>query len=112
MHKRLKMKAKKFSGLGILSIVMTTASVTPVYAAEVTPAHNDANAQQSDGVIAQNGEPAGLIRSATSTVTENYLGSAPYICTPSGFGERSKCVLRSRARANRVRAVRALIAGN
>jgi len=112
MHKRFEMTAKKFASLSILSIVMATASVTTLYAAEVTPGHNDANAQQIDGVIAQNGEPAGLAHSAVSTVTENYLGSAPYICTPSGFGERSKCSLRSRVRANRARTARALIAGN
>lgn len=32
-------------------------------------------------------KPAKLVRSA-------YLGRAPYICTPSGFGSTSRCFLR------------------
>jgi hypothetical protein len=32
-----------------------------------------------------------------------YLGSAPYICTPSGYGERAKCFLRPSGARTRAR---------
>jgi hypothetical protein len=31
---------------------------------------------------------------AVKLVRESYLGRAPYICTPSGFGKTSRCFLR------------------
>jgi hypothetical protein len=30
-----------------------------------------------------------------------YLGRAPYVCTPSGYGEKAHCVLRARIEATR-----------
>lgn len=33
--------------------------------------------------------------------TGPYLGAAPWICSPSGFGQRSKCFLRASLRAGR-----------
>lgn len=39
----------------------------------------------ADDVI--NTQPARATRTA-------YLGSAPYICSPSGFGQKSRCFLR------------------
>ncbi|WHO73522.1 hypothetical protein [Rhizobium sp. BT03] len=33
-------------------------------------------------------------RSTTSTVRVAYHGSAPYICSPSGFGQKSRCFAR------------------
>ncbi|HSC61450.1 MAG TPA: hypothetical protein VLC29_09460 [Rhizomicrobium sp.] len=31
----------------------------------------------------------------SSPETEPYLGTAPYICTPSGFGSKARCFYRS-----------------
>jgi hypothetical protein len=100
---RLNMKSKNFLGLGVLAVAMAAAPLATLHAEEAAVAPRDDGVRQADGANAQGGGPDGLARAGSPVVirTVNYLGSAPYICTPSGFGERSKCFLRSSVRVNR-----------
>jgi hypothetical protein len=98
---RLRVKFKRTAGISVLSVVVTAAASNLTHANDELILQNGSDIRQDDGGVAKNGDPSGFDHSSTLSRSVNYLEGAPYICTPSGFGEKAKCFLRSSLRANR-----------
>lgn len=63
----------------------------PAHTDTVQPDPGQTDSGQTDSGQADTVQPAASIEAQPAL----YAGRAPYICSPSGFGARSKCFLRS-----------------
>lgn len=75
-----------FVGLACASVAMSGAAVASP-TAEIAVPQPHANGQEEAA-----GEKSKL------AMAQSYLGHAPYICTPSGFGNKARCFLRASIR--------------
>lgn len=92
------MKPRNTPKRSLASFAATTAalaSLAAAAAAHAETAQKDHEVQPISGIVQT--EPSGSSppAAAPEVRTVSYLGHAPYVCSPSGFGARSKCVLRS-----------------
>ncbi|MFC3071455.1 hypothetical protein [Phenylobacterium soli] len=100
------MDSRNIGNSRLRAFVATAAAVSALAfaaAAQAQPGPKEADAQPISGPISGivQAEPAagGSQTAAPAEVKPAlYAGRAPYICSPSGFGERSKCFLRSSLR--------------
>jgi len=76
-----------FFGLVSASVAMPGAAVASPAAGGVAVAEGHTNGQ----VEAAGGK-------SKLAMAQSYLGNAPYICTPSGFGSKARCFLRTSVR--------------
>ena len=82
--------------IGAKLLVISAASLLPIFMGAPGAFADDAIKTAAQGSFVKPVEqPA---RSAGRTVAEPYLGTAPYICTPSGFGKRARCFYRASIR--------------
>jgi hypothetical protein len=94
---------KSIGGRVAAAILIAATSLAAAHAEDVGSTRRIADPQQVTGTATQNDDTATVARTSASAVsrTATYLGSAPYICSPSGFGERSKCFLRTSVQTSR-----------
>lgn len=83
--------------LGVLSLA------TAAHAAEPGAGKQAADAPKAPAPGADDAAEVRFISAPGSPEKVKYLGSAPYICTPSGYGERAKCFLRPSGARTRAR---------
>jgi len=88
-------RAKILAISAVLSVVAT--GCTPLTDSSVVTSSVSAKMEAPATIsvptqVAKVEEPAS--RSTVRVASSSYLGRAPYICTPSGFGQTSRCFLR------------------
>lgn len=81
---------KKLIYAGLLCLVIVPVAASQAYANEPH--------ERTDGKakIEQTVPTATKVQTTDLAMAQPYLGHAPYICTPSGFGERARCFSRAR----------------
>jgi len=85
---------RKFTYVGLLWLGAAAIAATGVHASELGKTADD-KSKVEQITSATNG---GSVRVA---MDHSYLGSAPYICTPSGYGNQARCFLRAGVHSHR-----------
>lgn len=86
----------------VASATVIAASISNViYISDAYHPKNEPTAPRDHGTVKENNGIFKLTHSSMSSNPVVYLGRAPYICTPSGFGQKAKCLLRSSLEAHR-----------
>lgn len=98
MQVRLSGKIRKIAVLSVLSLVVSAGSATALSAAETKDSKDGVASREGPADGAGSSDEVRFVSNPGSVKQVKYLGSAPYICTPSGSGERAKCFLRSSLR--------------
>lgn len=91
----------RWIGTGALIGVLSLA--TAAQAAEGDVGRSPQAPQRPSAVGADDPAEVKFISAPASPEKVRYLGGAPYICTPSGYGERAKCFLRPSGARTRAR---------
>ena len=89
------MNSKTVGRFGALMIGLSLGALATASAAEAPPRTRYVEARQAIGVTASDAFAASQRLGTNAAGARAYLGSAPWICSPSGFGHRSKCFRRA-----------------
>jgi hypothetical protein len=96
MAHQIRLKSKhRFVYAGMLALTAVVVTTPASHAQDSFKGAARATRLEADSAPAVDTQPT---RVAAKHV---YLGRAPYVCTPSGYGEKAHCVLRARAEAAR-----------
>lgn len=89
--------------IGAGAVLGAMALATAPQAAETEAGKRPEGAQKGSTPGADDAAEVKFVSAPGSPEKVKYLGSAPYICTPSGYGERAKCFLRPSGARTRAR---------
>jgi hypothetical protein len=96
----MNMNSRTVGRFGALMMGLSMGVSATASAAEAPPRQRYVEARQAIGVSAPDDALAASQRPGTDAFgAQAYLGAAPWICSPSGFGHRSKCFRRASLRA-------------
>jgi len=92
-------------GMGAVLGVLSLATAAHAVQADVGKPSEDVRevARKAPAPGADDAAEVRFISAPGSPEKVKYLGGAPYICTPSGYGERAKCFLRPSGARTRAR---------
>lgn len=94
------MDSRTVRRFGVLMLGLSLGASATASAAEAPPRERYVEARQAISVTAPGDALAASQRPGTDALgAQAYLGAAPWICSPSGFGHRSKCFRRASLRA-------------
>ena len=73
------------------------AAASPTAEVAVTEGHANGQDEAAGGKskMEQTGSAAARVEPTRLAMAQLFLGNAPYICTPSGFGNKARCFLRA-----------------
>jgi len=86
---------KKFTYFGLAWLVAATVAVPSGHAGESDEMVSGKSKVEQTSSAATEAHPVRI------AMDQSYLGNAPYICTPSGFGNKARCFLRASVHSHR-----------
>ena len=86
---------EKFTYLGLAWLVAATVAVPSGHAGELQKMISEKSKLKQTSSTTTEAQPVRI------AMNQPYPGNAPYICTPSGFGNKARCFLRAGAHSHR-----------